>query len=272
MVVVVTMTQIHTLNSISTTIIDTKNATNKQTTSSSASASPATSLSAVELVHDRPWFRKKAKAGCCPFAVKLYHERYGSAQDRCCTDRLDEIEPLRPLSGHHGAGAANWASLMTTWRRHKKKNMKNDDAKNITITIQGDSLAEQHFVAMLCHVWSTANDDEDEDEEGAAAEVTQLINRSGNWQKAWWEAQIDMDPIGVTLSFRRWNTPNLIPDFDYTEPNVLIVGGWHHGGTSEKQITAFWINWRICVVDMVKMKAMVKVKMKMIIMICPTLL
>ena len=89
---------------------------------------------------------------------------------------------------------------------------------NATILIQGDSIAEQHFLAMLCHAWTT---------EGI--KVVNLVNHdiTGIHNKARWEAQIE--PIGITISFARNNFPELAPDIDYTQPDVLIVGGWHHG-------------------------------------------
>ncbi len=64
-----------------------------------------------------------------------------------------------------------------------------------------------------------------------------IDHRPGDWFHGAWEAHID--PIGVTLSFRRLNQPAIIPNFDYTKPDILIVGGWHHPGNSEKEIIAF---------------------------------
>ena len=167
--------------------------------------------SGVHLVHDKAWFQNKTKAGCCPFAVKLYNNRYGHMHSRCCTDRLDEIEPWRPVGG------ANWEIIM-----------KMTSLQNKTLTIQGDSLAEQHFIAMLCHAWSSDG-----------VEVTGLSKLNGGDadEGTVWEARFE--PIGITITFLRWNRPQLKPHFDYSKPTFLIVGGWHHGGSSEKEINLF---------------------------------
>jgi len=167
----------------------------------------------VHLVYDKAWFQKESEAGCCPFAEKLYNQRYGHMYNRCCTNRIDEIEPWRPVGG------ANWEMLM------KKGSLRN----NATLTIQGDSLAEQHFIAMLCHAWSS---------EGV--EVTNLKNHAEGRelvQGFLWEARIE--PIGVTISFLRWDTPKLMPNYNYSKPTFLFVGGWHHGDASEKRMNSF---------------------------------
>ena len=127
---------------------------------------------------------------------------------RCCTDRLDEIIPWRPVVDE------TWTSI--------------NSLRNKTIHIQGDSLAEQHFIALLCNIWSS-ND----------AEVASLTKTAG--QKKLnsdsgiaWNAFIE--PIGVSISYLRFNKPKIVPTFDYTVPTYLIVGGWHHGGMEENQL------------------------------------
>jgi hypothetical protein len=43
----------------------------------------------------------------------------------------------------------------------------------------------------------------------------------------------------LTVSFLRWNKPNLAP-VDVTTPDYLIVGGWHHGGANVPTISKFF--------------------------------
>ena len=52
-----------------------------------------------------------------------------------------------------------------------------------------------------------------------------------------WEATIE--PVGVTLKFCRWNKPTVIPDFDYSTVDHLIIGGWHHGGIRSSEVNTF---------------------------------
>lgn len=202
----------------------TVNGTNQkqQPRSRSRSRRPITSNSStsahLHLVQDKAWFKKKAKAGCCPFAVKLYNHRYGHMHNRCCTNRLNEIKPWRPVGG------SNWEMLMEIGLKNR--------LRNVTLAVQGDSLAEQHYIAMLCHAWSS---------EGVV-EVTNVSKPKGDdvnstSQGTMWEARIE--PIGVTMTFVRWNKPQLAPNFDYAKFTFLIVGGWHHGGASEKEINLF---------------------------------
>ena len=166
----------------------------------------------VKLVHDKAWFDEKAQAGCCPYAITLYQHRYKDVNYRCCTDRLGEIEPWRPIGG------PDWGEMSSS-------------LGNSSIFIQGDSLAEQHFLALLCYAWASEE-----------ANVTSLINtkqldNSYLKEGTTWEARIE--PVGITVTFCRWNRPTIIPRHDYSTVNHLIVGGWHHGGTETIQLTKF---------------------------------
>jgi hypothetical protein len=86
---------------------------------------------------DRSWFDQRvandtlrtpaSPVGCCPAAIELYRERADDA--RCCVDRRYQLEPLRPAGG---AGWEDAAPLLA----------------NRSIYFVGDSLAEQHFVAL----------------------------------------------------------------------------------------------------------------------------
>jgi|AntAceMinimDraft_5_1070358.scaffolds.fasta_scaffold55298_2 hypothetical protein len=99
-------------------------------------------------VYDAPWFNKQLALnverspdheGCCPAAVTLYTPRYETIGLRCCSNRLagGQILPLRPDSDSSGV------SLL--WQK----------IKSTHVLFAGDSFAEQHFLAFLCHAWST---------------------------------------------------------------------------------------------------------------------
>lgn len=88
------------------------------------------------------------------------------------------------------------------------------------VLLQGDSLAEQHFLAMLCHAWTTnlsvtlqlIDDAEDK-----------LLLKSG----VVWEAVIG---DWFTLRFVRQDRPTPSPKIrDYAASDILILGGFHHG-------------------------------------------
>jgi hypothetical protein len=162
----------------------------------------------VEWVRDEAWFQQQSQRGCCPYAKEMYKERYAKIQYRCCTSRLHELEPLKAVGGFD-------FSHITT---------------NSTMLIQGDSLAEQHFLGMLCYAWATTESVD-----------LQLVSNAGDpkllKQGTMWQAQIGDH---LTVSFLRWNAPNLAPvDIDITTPDYLIVGGWHHGGATFREISKY---------------------------------
>lgn len=178
----------------------------------------------VQLVHDQAWFWNQTKAGCCPHAVRLYEYRFSRNNNRCCTDRLDEIEPWRPMIiGEEDDDI--WASLINDFNRSSLP------FTNQSIVIQGDSLAEQHFIAILCHAWSLGVD---------VASLERVDGRDENFfgDGLMWEARIG-GATGFTFKFIRGNKPALMPGVDYSLPRYLIVGGWHHGGTSSRKINLF---------------------------------
>jgi hypothetical protein len=160
----------------------------------------------VEWVRDEAWFQQQSQRGCCPYAKAMYEGRYSKVQYRCCTSRLHELEPLKAVGGFD-------FSHITT---------------NSTVLIQGDSLAEQHFLGMLCYAWATA-------------EIVDLhlLSNPGDpmllKQGTMWQARIG---DRLTISFLRWNKPNLAP-VDIITPDYLILGGWHHGGATFPTISKF---------------------------------
>ena len=86
-------------------------------------------------------FANQATRGCCPVAVKVNSEAnphdwiLEKISYRCCSLRLGEIRPLWP------SGGLNWAQAA-------------DVMRNRTIVFTGDSITEQHFVALLCLAWA----------------------------------------------------------------------------------------------------------------------
>jgi hypothetical protein len=162
----------------------------------------------VEWVRDEAWFQRQSQRGCCPYAKEMYEGRYAKVQYRCCTSRLHELEPLKAVGGFD-------FSHITT---------------NSTVLIQGDSLAEQHFLGMLCYAWATLESVD-----------LKLVSNAGDpmllKQGTMWQARIG---DRLTVSFLRWNQPhlNLVP-VDITTPDYFIVGGWHHGGANFPTISIF---------------------------------
>jgi hypothetical protein len=82
-------------------------------------------------VRDEAWFQQQSQ-GDAAHTPRQCTGRYAKVQYRCCTSRLHEL-------GTKGCG----------WLRFFRFNY------NSTVLIQGDSLAEQHFLGMLWYAWST---------------------------------------------------------------------------------------------------------------------
>ena len=90
---------------------------------------------------DAPWLAQRRQAdllrspathGCCPAAAVIDSDHRGS---RCCTEKLDMIEPLRAV------GVDAEASLLALGQR--------------TVLFAGDSMAGQAFMSLLCLAWAT---------------------------------------------------------------------------------------------------------------------
>jgi len=168
-------------------------------------------------VHDEVWFNEQAKKGCCPFAAMLYDTRYAKVEYRCCTTKIAEgkIDPLRAVVG------------VDYSRLHK----------NTTILIQGDSLAEQHFLGMMCFAWSAHN---------LTVHLRPLSKKKDSSEGVIWSSNILLHSIGrnavITIQFLRWNRPQIANEEIYDvleDPHFIVLGGWHHGGTDSSQIERF---------------------------------
>lgn len=163
---------------------------------------------------DKGWFndrviadraRSKKGEGCCPVAIALYAGRYAHVDYRCCTRHLSQLLPLRPKGGMEW-GDSNYL-------------------KNTSIQIVGDSLAEQHFIALLCFAWATPG-----------YQVDNLQNdKLGGSNSTWgpgasWSAIVN--PLGTRIIYVRSNQPTIERYVQYDSASFLIVGGayWNHGG------------------------------------------
>lgn len=157
----------------------------------------------VTWLKDPAWFADEARKGPCPAAAVLYSERYARVQNRTCRDRLDAIQPLRArLRG----GGFDWSSLP-------------DFGGDVTIV--GDSLAEQHFAALVCYAWSA----------GMPVDGPSRLSQRGNFPD--WHAVLNDGALhALRLRFVRQDqlpNPNTLDGAVYAAPPVLVIGGWHHG-------------------------------------------
>ena len=150
--------------------------------------------------HEDPaWFASEVSKGPCPAAAAMYSKRYFSVRNRTCWDRLDTMQPLRARLRE---GAINWSSL--------------SDLGDVTIV--GDSLAEQHFVALVCYAWSV----------GVPVDGPHVLTRHGIF--ADWRAVIG----ALRLTFMRQtismeHLPNNLDRARYAAPALLIIGGFTYG-------------------------------------------
>ncbi len=171
----------------------------------------------VKWIHDVAWFQNEVNKGCCPHAKQVYYERYANIEFRCCTSKLSrgEIDPLRAVGG------VDYSQIFQ---------------RNTTIYIQGDSLAEQHFVGMVCYAWSS----------GLTVDMKRLSSEQGANAGTIWQANItENDSTNqFTIHYLRWNQPTVPPrdiiDFKLLgRPNFIFLGGWHHGLSDNHSITKF---------------------------------
>jgi len=148
----------------------------------------------VKWIKNKKWFEREKSKGCCPYAKILYKERYANIDYRCCSNRLHELEPLEAV------GSLNYLKIMIEM--------------NSSVLIYGDSLAEQHFLFMICYAWSL----------GRQVNL-EIKNDAGRMYKPGteWEAHIGY----LNIKYYRWDTLTLAP-INITEPDYFIVGGWHH--------------------------------------------
>ena len=160
--------------------------------------------SPVIWLKDPAWFASEVRKGPCPAAAAIYSRRYSLGQDlqnRTCWNRLHEIQPLR---AHLLNGRISWSS----W---------SDVGEPANVTIVGDSLAEQHFVAIVCYAWSA----------GVPMDGPHMLKQVVHERDADWRATIGG---ALRLTFKRQN--NLLETLDrdvYAAPSFLIIGGFHHG-------------------------------------------
>jgi hypothetical protein len=188
--------------------------------------------SEITWVQDTAWFRDRVASdvaragrhrGCCPAAVQLYSQRLEENDFRCCSRRLDEIGALRPVGG------ATWAESVTLGL-----------PQNATMTLVGDSITEQYFLALLCLAWVSPTH--------RIAQMPTLARTGGNktlWTRAegagaTWTARIE--PGGVALEYVRLDKPilDLLPP-DVIERlrtvPVLIVGTFHYWAAFEQAMS-----------------------------------
>jgi hypothetical protein len=192
------------------------------------------SIDPVHWVRDNEWFQQQATAGCCPYAKFLYETRYSNVDYRCCTakwpaagaaaaatNNSDFLEPLKPVGG---------LGFLEYWQRMPADS---HSLKNHTfVLIQGDSLAEQHFLGMVCLAWSSSIP--------VHWDADPKMWSPGNKFVATLEG--DDNASIMTITFVRWNQPVLAPvalTGNLSEPDVVILGGWHHGGVKTPQLARF---------------------------------
>lgn len=168
-------------------------------------------------VEDEEWFQQEVNKGCCPYAQQLYHDRYEDRDFRCCTDRLNEIEPLKPagyLMFTNDISGIEYPDIIS--------NM------NASILIYGDSIAEQHFLFIMCYAWSLGKQ--------VDLKLTNYTKHFYSRPGTTWEANIGM----LKITYYRWYHLNLSPAIDITEPDYLIITQSHHEtGNLDESFDAF---------------------------------
>jgi hypothetical protein len=167
----------------------------------------------VKLILDVSWFRSQASRGCCPYAHQMYVQRYSEIENRCCSSRLMELMPLK------AKGGMDFQVFLTQVALRKK---------NLTVLFQGDSMAEQHYVGLLCFAWYSKLN----------VTLFQTVGDANTQQmdNTQWEAIIEKNFV---LKLLRWNYPSLSPHINYASDDYLVVGGWHHGSPSFSEIKKF---------------------------------
>ncbi|KAL7557454.1 hypothetical protein ACA910_009270 [Epithemia clementina (nom. ined.)] len=214
-------------------------ATSTTVSTTTTTTIPTNESALIEWKRDSQWFNNLAKRGCCPYAQKLYNQSYAYVGYRCCQDRLDRIAPLRPVGGLTYSKLMerfnNAAAAAATEGNNNNKN-NNDNNTNetfvprpISILIQGDSLAEQHYLALLCHAWYETN--------VVDFDVTQErfgVDKNNRGVYIW-----NAVNMYLNLTLMRWEWPSVSDHVNYQEYDYVYVGGWHHGGSDRKTIQKF---------------------------------
>lgn len=148
-------------------------------------------------IEDNHWFRSQLERGCCPVAAKLYLFYYEKIGFRCCWDKVTKIRPLRLLSEW------DWQNAGVL--------------RNKTVLVLGDSLAQQHFIALVCSAWETAGH-----------WYENLVQERGHGiSQEVWAARIE--PLGITLRFARC-TIDRVPDYlteTIRSADFVAVSAWY---------------------------------------------
>jgi len=163
------------------------------------------SFTDIEWVEDKEWFQQEVNKGCCPYASELYQYRYEDRDFRCCTDRLNGIDPLKPVGdvmSIYDISGIEYPDIISNMDK--------------SILIYGDSIAEQHFLFVMCHAWSLGKKVE--------LKMTNGIKKFSSSPGTTWEANIGT----LKITYYRWYHLNLSPDIDITKPDYLIITQSHH--------------------------------------------
>ncbi|KAJ1448944.1 hypothetical protein M885DRAFT_622969 [Pelagophyceae sp. CCMP2097] len=153
-------------------------------------------------VEDTVWYdarvasdTARAPGGCCPAAVAVYENRYTAIHFRCCAHGVGKLRPV---------GGATWADFL-----------KRNGTSSVLLT--GDSLGEQHFLALLCLAWA----------EGLAVTGPRSLSHSGAFKPDWHAIVAER----VEITFLRSEGVNSRREIDFKAPAHVVLAGWHHGGT-----------------------------------------
>jgi hypothetical protein len=202
-------------------------------------------------------------------------------------DDDDWIRPLRPIvvRGSESKDPETFDSTSVLWTfehllrviqstssstsQQRQRQQRRDDDYVLSILIQGDSIAEQHFLSLLCLAWSTGDMDVDLKLDhqnpggphltgtlwsatltvGASnattttptTTTTDTHPKSDQDHHHQQQQQNDYDTIPqpkpkILIRHLRWDLPKIDPLEDpgvvYSDFDYIFLGGWHHGGTS----------------------------------------
>lgn len=157
------------------------------------------------------------RRGCCPYAKMVYGDSHA---ERCCTNRLHEIQPLQAIGG------LDFSHLIT---------------EKISILIQGDSLAEQHFIFMMCFAWSSGEKVHFR-KIRREKDIRAVANEEDLRSFGMYEAKIG----SLTITCIKWFPMTLVPTINIEEPDFMLVSAWHHenidgtGGYYRKKIGEYF--------------------------------
>lgn len=169
----------------------------------------------VRWIKNASWFeervvvdlaRSPGTSGCCPAASIIYAGRYEAIDFRCCTHSTS-ISKLQPLGGRL------WSSFQ----------------RNTSLLLVGDSLGEQHFLGLVCLAWA----------EGFQVEgpfktkdttTLEFPGKKYDWRAVLSSKRTRGVFLRFVIDFARSDTPEIRKDINYTKPEHVLVGGWHHGG------------------------------------------